>query len=78
MANRDEDSGQYTETYPLEDFIAALEALDGSGTTPEITEEVGCKSRTTNDKMHELEDQGRVSSKAVGPAYLWILEDDDG
>ncbi len=73
MADRDDDSGKYTETYPLEDFTAALETLGGSAGTQEVADEVGCKYRTANAKLHELEDRGEIASQKVGNAYLWLL-----
>lgn len=75
MADRDDDSGQYTETYPLEEFTAALDALGGSAGTQDVADEVGCKYRTANAKLHELEDRGEIGSTKVGNAYLWMLEE---
>lgn len=75
MAERDDDSGRYTETYPPEEFVDALDALGGAAGTQDIADEVGCKYRTANAKLHELEDAGRISSKKVGNAYLWELRE---
>lgn len=77
VAHRDDDSGRYTETYPLNAFLAALESLGGSAGTQAVADEVGCKYRTANAKLHELEDEERVSSQKVGNAYLWTLVDDE-
>jgi hypothetical protein len=74
MADRD-DSGKYTETYPLAEFIDALEALGGSAGTQEVADAVGCKYRTANAKLHELKEEGRVDARKVGNAYLWMLDD---
>ena len=74
MADRDDNSGKYTETYPLEEFTDALNALGGSAGTQEVADEVGCKYRTANAKLHELEDRGEIASQKVGNAYLWMLE----
>lgn len=76
MADRDEDSGKYTETYPLGEFADALNTLGGSAGTQDVADEVGCKYRTANQKLHELEDRGEVVSKKIGNAYLWMLEDE--
>ena len=75
MADRDDDSGKYTETYPLDDFIEALDVLGGSAGTQEVADEVGCKYRTANAKLHELEDRGEIVSQKVGNAYLWMLKE---
>lgn len=74
MAHRDDESGKYTETYPLEDFIEALDDLGGTAGTQDVADAVGCKYRTANAKLHELKDEGEISSRKVGNAYLWILE----
>jgi CRP-like cAMP-binding protein len=73
MADRDGDSGKYTETYTLDEFVDALEALGGSAGTQDVADEVGCKYRTANAKLHELEERGEISSRKVGNAYLWMV-----
>jgi CRP-like cAMP-binding protein len=40
----------------------------------EVADEVGCKYRTANAKLHELEERGEITSQKVGNAYLWMLE----
>lgn len=75
MANRDDESGRYSETYPLSDFIEALEDLGGSAGTQDVADEVGCKYRTANAKLHELEERGEVTARKVGNAYLWMLDE---
>jgi hypothetical protein len=70
---RDTESGEYTESYPLVDFIDALESLGGTAGTREVSDEVGCAYRTAHAKLVELEDEGRVSSRRVGNARLWML-----
>lgn len=78
MADRDDDSGQYSETYPLDDFIAALDDLGGAAGTQDVADVVGCKYRTANAKLHELDEEGRITSQKVGNAYLWKLQEDQG
>ena len=77
MAERDDDSGQYSETYPLDEFADALRELGGSAGTQEVADHVGCKYRTANAKLHELVDGERATSRKVGNAYLWMLDDGD-
>lgn len=77
MAERDDDSGRYSETYPFSEFIDALEELGGSAGTQEVADEVGCKYRTANAKLHELEEEDRISARKVGNAYLWMLTGED-
>lgn len=75
MADRDEDSGKYTETFPDEEFIDAIDALGGSASTQEVADAVGCAYRTAHAKLTELSDEGRVSKREVGRAFLWMLSE---
>jgi len=70
---RSEDTGQFTATFPPEEFIEALSELDGGATTQEVRERVGCAYRTAHARLSELEGDGRVTSRSVGRAKLWRL-----
>lgn len=74
--DRDEESGEYVETYPEEDFIKALEKLSGAAGTQEVADEVGCAYRTAHQKLTILDEQGDIDSRKVGNALLWLLSDD--
>lgn len=74
---RNDDSGQYVESYPPEAFLEAINEQDGMASTPEIIDEVGCSNRLALNKLRDLEDDGRVRSRKVGNAYLWMVEDDE-
>jgi len=71
--DRDEDTGKYTEAYPPQEFISALESLGGSAGTQEIADEVDCAYRTAHAKLTELEKEGEITSQRVGNAKLWQL-----
>ena len=72
--DRDENSGRFTEEYPREDFLQALEELAAAGTT-DISNHVGCDRRTAYLKLQTLEEEGKVESRKVGSALLWELVD---
>lgn len=74
--DRDEESGKYTETYPPETFIEALESLSGAASTQEVANEAGCAYRTAFAKLSDLEDEGEVTFRKVGNARLWKINDD--
>jgi hypothetical protein len=74
MPERDGQTGEYAETYPLAAFRQALERL-GEADTKRVEQAVGCQYRTAIAKLHELEDQGLATSRRVGNAYLWTLAD---
>ena len=73
MAHRDDQTGEYHETYPLEAFIQAFDQLDEEVGTKAVEQAVGCQYRTAIKKLHELEDRGIVTSRRIGNAYLWSL-----
>lgn len=73
MRDRDKQTGEYNETYPLEMFIQALKDLDGEVGTKDVEHAVGCEYRTALAKLQELEDKDLVTSRRVGNAYLWSL-----
>lgn len=70
---RDEESGEFIQKYPQEEFLQALEELDSAGTT-DVSEHVGCDRRTAYLKLQSLEEEGKVTSQKVGNALLWKLE----
>lgn len=72
--NRDDETGEYTEAYPLNEFISALESLDGTGGTQEVAEEIGCAYRTAHAKLTKLEEKNKITSRKVGNAKLWQLD----
>ncbi len=69
---RDESSGRFSEEYPREDFLRALEELGATGTT-DVADYVGCDRRTAYLKLQNLEEEGNIESQKVGNALLWKL-----
>ena len=70
---RDEESGRYTDTYTDEDFLTALGELDGLAGTGDIADRVGCSKRHALNRLHELEDVGKVRSKDIGQSLVWMV-----
>ena len=75
MPERDEETGKYTEEYPVAAFLSAIRELDGAG-TGEIAAQVGCDRRTAYVKLNALEDSGQVSSRKVGQTLFWTVAAD--
>ena len=69
---RDDESGKFTEEYPVEEFIEAIGELDSAGTT-DIADYIGCDRRTAYLKLQALDEDGKVESQKVGNALLWRL-----
>ena len=73
--DRDEASGQYVAEYAPETFIEAIRELDGSASTTEVADTVGCDRRTAHLRLTELQDEGAVDGRRVGRAYLWSVSE---
>lgn len=72
--DRDEKTGKYTEKYPAEDFLSAINSLNGAAGTQQVADEVGCAYRTAYAKLTELENEEKITSRKVGNAKLWEYE----
>lgn len=75
-AERDDDSGQYTETYPTEEFLEAIDSADGMAGTQDVADAVGCSYETAYKKLRKLEDAGSVDSQKVANARVWLRADE--
>lgn len=76
-ANRNDESGRYTETYPPGDFVDAIESENGEATTRSVADRVGCSYETAYKKLRSLADTGAVDYRQVGNAYLWEVTDNE-
>ena len=70
---RDDKSGRFTEKYPKEAFLNAIDNLGGAAGTQEIADQVGSNYNTTYSKLQKLEDEGEVESRKVANAHLWSV-----
>lgn len=76
MVERDEETGQYQETYPDEDFRAALNE-EGSAGTQAVADVVGCSYDNSYKTLRRLKYEGSVSSFRVGNARLRSVSDEE-
>ena len=74
--DRDNETGQFRKTYTPEKALAAIEEYDGAASTAEVQETLGCSRRLALDLLHELEDEGRVSTREISNTYLWMIQED--
>lgn len=72
--DRDADTGRYTEKYPPEDFVAAIEDAGGSAGTKDIADAVGCSYETAYMKLRKLVDNDVIDCRKVGNANLWVVD----
>jgi len=75
-AERDDDSGKYTEKYPRADFIKAIDDVGMAG-TQDVADSVGCSYETAYKKLRALEDDGAIQSRKVANSRVWTLPGDD-
>lgn len=73
--DRDEESGEYRDTYSNEAFINALSDLGGTAGTREVAEQIGCHRDTARRRLTELVEEGTVQRRTVGDSTLWLLAD---
>lgn len=74
-ADRDDESGKYTETYPPEAFVDAVRDADGLAGTQAVADAVGCSYELAYKRLRALEDTGDVDSQKVGNARVWSVAD---
>lgn len=71
--DRDRESGQYTETYPRDDFLTALEERGPDVGTQEIADIVGCNRDTAYRRLRDLEEENEIESRKIGMVRLWSI-----
>jgi len=72
--DREEDTGQFTTEYTDEDFIQALEDLNGSASTSEIANMINCDRRTAYLRLKQLEEDDQIGGRKVGNSMLWEID----
>jgi GTP-sensing pleiotropic transcriptional regulator CodY len=73
--DRDNDSGEYTQTYSDSDFIDAIDEMGGMAGTSEISDFVGCTHRTAYTRLQAIEQEGSIHSRKVGNSIVWIHDE---
>lgn len=68
--NRDKE-GKFSEQYPDDDFISAVEHLS-VGSTQNIADEVGCSYDLAYRRLQTLKENGVVEREEVGGAFVWV------
>jgi predicted transcriptional regulator len=66
-------TGRYAAKYNEQDILTAVRANEPAGTT-EVADEVGFARQNADYRLRQLEKEGKVRSKKVGPALVWMLD----
>jgi CTP-dependent riboflavin kinase len=69
-ADRDEESGKFTEQYSREKFLKAVNNLDNA-TTAQVANEVGCSYDLAYRRLKQLEKSGEVTRTVIGASFVW-------
>lgn len=69
-----DDTGRFTPKYDTQDILDAVRANEPA-TTTEVADGVGFARQNANYRLRQLEEQGTLRSKKVGPALVWMLAD---
>ena len=67
---RDDESGRLTTVYRDDQFIDAVEQLDGAGTS-DVADAVGCRRGTAYKRLQKLANDDTVSKNKVGGVLIW-------
>lgn len=73
MGNRERDSetGQFTDKYPREKVIAAIEDLSGTAATSEIADALNADRNSIYKKLRIMEEDGQIESPKPGGIRVW-------
>ncbi|WP_433631265.1 transcriptional regulator [Halomicrococcus sp. NG-SE-24] len=67
---RDEESGQYTESVSDDEILAFLDNQNGAGTV-DVADAFDYKQPTAYRRLKRLEDEDRVTGRKIGGSLLW-------
>ncbi|WP_157224710.1 winged helix-turn-helix domain-containing protein [Natronococcus occultus] len=70
VKDRDEESGQYTETVTDEEIAEFVRNSNGL-TTSEVADEFDYERPTAYRRLKSLEESGDVQSRKIGNSLLW-------
>lgn len=72
-SERDEKSGKFTEQYPREAFLQAVENIENA-TTAKVAEAVGCSYDLAYRRLNSLADEGELTRIEIGSSFVWFRE----
>lgn len=69
-------TGRFAAKYDEQDILDAVRANEPAATT-EVADAVGFARQNADYRLRRLEGEGKVRSKKVGPALVWMLTGDE-
>jgi len=71
-ADRDDNSGKFTQKYSREAFLRAVDTIENA-TTKKVATEVGCSYDLAYRRLNELADEGEIDRIEIGSSFVWSL-----
>ncbi len=71
--DRDKETGKFSEEYPDEDFLKAVESLEFPSTN-DVADVVGCSYTLAYHRLNALEEKEKVTKVEVGNSFVWTKE----
>lgn len=71
---RDDESGQFKETYSTTKFKDSVQDLDVA-TTSNVADEVGCSYDLAYRRLCTLADEGVIEKTSIGGSFVWEVSD---
>jgi len=68
---RDEDTGQFQEEYPVRSFLEAVQELENP-TTSNVADYIGCSYDLAYRRLNELAARDELRKEVVGSSLLWF------
>ncbi|MEF8843025.1 MAG: winged helix-turn-helix domain-containing protein [Haloarculaceae archaeon] len=70
--NERDERGRFQPANSDEVFLEAVTAREPAGTT-EIAEAIGVTRQNADQRLRQLEDEGKIASKRIGNSLVWSL-----
>lgn len=68
--DRDKESGKFTEQYPREAFLRAVENIENA-TTKKVANEVGCSYDLAYRRLNSLAGEDEIRRLEIGSTFVW-------
>jgi predicted transcriptional regulator len=69
------DTGEFTQKVEDAELLAAVDEIEAASTR-EVGERVGVTRQAADYRLRQLRDAGRVRSKKIGQALVWLPADE--
>lgn len=75
MSENRDDRGYFQPEHGDQEYLAALAEREPAGTA-EIADAVGVTRQNADQRLRQLQDDGKVNCKKIGTSLVWTLDDE--